>query len=94
MTTEDRPLVLVGMPHYGAVEAGASQGFYCPTRGSVRIANCVAMSASNTGASFNDILVEALAGRDAGEFTHFAMIHADIEPRFAPYPEPLWLDWL
>lgn len=84
-----RPSVLVGMPRYGDVAAGAARGLYCPTKGAVDVWRVAEACNSLTPNAFNDLLALALDARDAGAVTHFAMIHADVEP-VGPWVDELW----
>jgi len=79
--------VILTMPHGGpVVHVGAAQGFYLwPSRKhrTLRL-DCATSAGVHT---FNTVWAAALNHRHRG-FTHFAMIHADIEP------DMYWLDTL
>lgn len=85
----DRPVVFLGMPrHGGTLHDGAACGFYkMPTLGECDVINARYASSLLTKA-FNSLWAMALASRDGGICTHFAMLHNDIDP------EPAWLDKL
>ena len=85
----DRPRVFLGMPHYDSITAGAMAGWAFPTDGHVTVPfNPASVGSSFLCGAFNDLMCMALNLRDAGHITHFAMIHADVEP------EGNWLDVL
>jgi hypothetical protein len=74
-----RPKVFVGMPHYGFLHVGAARGLYNgPSRKFGYTFYAVNMSLLTAG--FNHLWVEALNRRETEGITHFAMIHADVEP--------------
>lgn len=89
---DDRPRVFLAMPRYGLVSPEAMIGKVAPCRGAADDSNgpTVVMhgdcSSSLLPHSFNVQLAEALDMRDAGQVTHFAMIHSDVAPR------GYWLD--
>jgi hypothetical protein len=82
-------LVVLGMPGYGELTAGASRGFWRATRlpdsRVWRQYNQGSLLASNFNGLWCSALNLAHAGRDV---SHFAMQHADVEP------EDWWLDTL
>lgn len=85
----DKPRVFVGMPRYKEEAClGATKAFLWPTRGACEIVNSDKASPrmSLLDHCFNHLWAEALNLRDEVGATHFAMIHADVEPPLG------WLD--
>lgn len=80
--------VFVGMPRYGELTSGAARSLYYPSGGAVWVSKIAEAQNSLPCNAFNDLLRIALDLRDAGSVTHFAMIHADVEP------EGYWVDEL
>lgn len=76
----DRPKVFVGMPRYGTVHPGAAQHLFRAQSSHINVAYTAHGQNSLTPNAFNDLLLAALNLRDEGKVTHFAMIHADVEP--------------
>ena len=76
----DKPKVFVGMPHYGAVHIGAARGLFLgPSRGKLTY-QFYSVNMSVLTAAFNHLWVAALNRLQTDGITHFAMIHADVEP--------------
>lgn len=87
--SDDRPRVFLGMPHYDAITSGAMVGWMAATYGHVILPfGPGAVGSSFLCGAFNDLWCFAMNHRDAGNITHFAMIHADVEPEIG------WLDLL
>lgn len=85
----EKPRVFVGMPRYTESAAlGAAKAFLCPTCGSCELIGSEKASprTSLLDHCFNMLWAEALDRRDELGATHFAMIHADVEPPMG------WLD--
>lgn len=78
------------MPHYGQVAAGMLQTVTAAVRDPemVAVAGFAQSCSSVLPHCFNELLCHALAMRDTGQVTHFAMAHADV------VAEPGWLDKL
>lgn len=85
MTTPRR--VLVGMPGYTGLSGQAAAGFYRCTS-DPRLARLWMQSGSLLAHNHNLLWCGALNGFAAGELTHFACQHSDVEP------EAGWLDVL
>jgi len=85
----ERPKVVIGLPHYGAVEAGSVVRFVQHEVKTIESVTGVRSCTSCLPRAFNECLIHALNMRDEGNATHFAMIHADVEPLRAD-----WLDVL
>lgn len=85
-----RPKVFVGLPRYGDIHAGAAKGFYYPSAGGVEIVGIADAAQSLTPSAFNDLFRLALDMHDAGTATHFAMIHADVQPIANFWLDLLW----
>ncbi len=85
----ERPRVVLGLPHYGDVSAGAMARFIQHETHSIESVTGVRSQTSCTPRAFNECLIHGLNLRDEGKATHFAMIHSDVEPLY-----PNWLDVL
>lgn len=84
-----KPRLFVGMPHPGLVTPKAAHALYVPASPGWLAGLKVSPAANSIApAGFNDLLALALNLMDKGEVTHFAMIHADVEPG------PAWFDAL
>lgn len=83
------PFVVLGMPGYGELTAGASKGFWRASRLPDRQICRSVRQGSLLAQNFNGLWCEALnLAREGRCVTHFAMQHSDIEP------EGYWLDTL
>lgn len=80
--------VLLGMPGYGNLTAGAAQGFYRSSRRPNHQICLWQLSSSLLALNFNRLWCWALNESAKGECDYFAMQHSDIEP------EEWWLDTL
>lgn len=76
-----RPHVLLAFPHNGMVSIGASRGYNdgCYMTRSMEVTG-IEECTSFVPLGYNKTFQTALKARDMGGITHFAMIHADIEP--------------
>lgn len=78
-----RPVIYLGMPCGSRrIDVGAARAlFYTPCRAEAPF-DCVPDFACGTLLThvFNTLWVRALRGRKANGFTHFAMIHSDVDP--------------
>ena len=87
----ERPTVFVAVPAYNqtSMHDEAWAGFVLhSTDGENLTATQAKFSNSLLGRSFNHLWAQALAARDRGHVTHFAMLHTDVAP------ERFWLDKL
>lgn len=83
-----RTVIYLGMPRYGEMAAGAARAIYrYPTRRPYTLLVTESMS-SLLANGFNLLWAGALNAMAEQGATHFAMLHADVEP------EPYWLDVL
>ena len=82
----ERYRILVGQPHNGTITAGSARGSLNASKN--HEAMLLWHGSSLLAAGFNHLYCSALNMFNAGEITHFAMLHADVEP------EPYWLDIL
>lgn len=83
---ESRPVIFLGMPAGGHVEFRAAKALFTS---SAKYRVCpVAYSISALANCFNKLWCEALVGSNRGQFSHFAMLHSDIEAEVG------WLDKL
>jgi hypothetical protein len=97
MIGAEKPRIVVVMPHYGQVEAGAMEAFVGAESRTVDVVARIRACTSCTPRAFNTCLIHALNARDHGvkrndetvHATHMAMIHADVVPQRAD-----WLDVL
>lgn len=80
--------VLLTCPHYGSeIFSGAARGLYGhPSKVEGRIADVVDNQCSLLAFGFNQLWAIALSMFDKGLISHFAMLHADIDP------QPCWVD--
>jgi len=77
------PAVFLAAPHAGPIHSGAARAIYQAAIGDGSPIQIVGVGQANSSLlafNFNILLASALDARDAGEVTHFAMLHADIEP--------------
>ena len=89
------PRVFLSMPYYGQVHMGAAKGFFVAMMNSQQEDSVPIEVMGSTVSSllphtFNMALAGALEARDAGQITHFAMIHADVEPSATNWLDILW----
>ncbi len=93
--SDEVPKVFLCMPHGpGGVSFEAVGAFYdprSPSAGLVAITGLGDCSSSAAPDTMNHLLCQALGARDAGVVTHFAMIHADVDPA-AHWLDTLWLE--
>jgi hypothetical protein len=83
---ESKATIYLAMPAGGHVEFRAAKSFFTS---SSRYKVCpVAICISALASCFNRLWCEALAGSNRGQFSHFAMLHSDIEAA------PGWIDVL
>jgi len=74
--------VFIGMPHYGQMQPGAARAMY---RFATEPGSGLTLTEGNAGGSllartFNQLWGTAISNAARGSVTHFAMMHADIEP--------------
>jgi hypothetical protein len=85
----DQPRIFLAQPHYGNLDPGAARGFHSWAS---RRTDCEVIFADAGGSllarTFNNLWAHALASAEKGLVTHFAMLHADIQPG------EFWLDTL
>lgn len=77
------PVVFLAAPRCGLIHPGSAQGVYQTALAESSAASVCGVGQTNSSLlahGFNMMLADALDRRDAGDCTHFAMIHADIEP--------------
>lgn len=86
---DNRPRVLLGMPHGGTCSLRSAWTFYVTQQYHCRVIAHVDVTSSAGMHNYNTIVCEALNRRDRGEVTHVAMIHADVHALDAT-----WLDTL
>jgi hypothetical protein len=82
----ERYKILVGQPHNGMITDGAARGALNASKN--HEAKILWHGGSLLAAGFNHLYCSALNMFNAGEITHFAMLHADISPC------SFWLDIL
>ena len=82
----DEPRVFVAMPAGGHVFFNAAKGLFTPS--AKYPCTPVAYSISALASCFNRLWTAALTAQCRGEYTHFAMLHSDIEPEMG------WVDTL
>jgi len=83
---QPKKYVLLGMPGYGNLTAGAAQGFYRSSRRPHYQVRLHHLSSSLLALNFNRLWCWALNESIKGECDYFAMQHSDIEP------EEWWID--
>lgn len=91
-----KPHVLLAFPHNGMVSIGASRGYNDACYHSMHVeVTGVEHNSSFVPLGYNSTFQTAMKSRDYGQITHYAMIHADIEPVVPRgYGVPSWLDIL
>lgn len=84
-----KPQVFLGMPHYGEVSMQAAWAFLgTPSERKILEVVNAETGSSLLARGFNTLWTAALTMAEAGQVTHFCLIHADIAP------ERYWLDML
>lgn len=86
----ETPKVVLGMPRYKEEASfGAVQAFDFPTLGACEVLKAGSPKTSLLDHCFNLCWADALDKRDTMGATHFAMIHADVDPK-PGWLDPLW----
>lgn len=94
-TSSSELKLVIAMPRGGShVVQGAARGYYCATSTSMNIVAKLEGGGSASNHNYNILLAMALDMRDHGDATHFAMIHADVDPQIVDWPEVLYQEMI